>query len=799
MLVLEAFRHAGAPAPVADLAVNPREPVDLVPPELLNAIEVLEDPVVLVLDDLHRISSPEVYEDLELLLRHPSPKLRLVISTRFDPPIGVERLRLAGQVTELRASDLAFTLEEASELFELLDLRLAETDLEVLWRRAEGWAAALRLAASTLRGRSEPERLVAELAGDESNIADYLLAEVLASEPPDVRDFLLCVAIVDELPVELAVALSERPDAGEVLAGLAHRHALISPIGEGRDTYHLHTLFGELLRAQLKYEQPGRVTELHTTAALWFDRQRAPVTALRHALQAGAYGLASRLARDCWISALATGELPGLRSVIEALPQERVEGDPELAIALAASLVDTGRSDVVARYLTIADELADTVPADRRQRFEVGRATLLLYRGRSQGDLAMAQDAAEYLLSMESHLEASDDEAVRALAFAGLGVVELWTGSVEEGMRHLERGLAVARAAELEWLVLLCSGYLALGSALAGRLAACEQRAQATLDLAAQRGWIRTRPAGVALTVLAGTQFEWDRIDEAERTLARAEAALRLAREPPLLASYELIRGRILAARGRLGEALEAFEVALDKLAGWGAAGNLRALIETETAVIRAGLGDRDAAQRDLEMAEAASILPAPAIARARLALADGDPAHARELLTRPLEESSHLFASHRVHAWVLDAIACDELADHSTAHQSLEQALDAAEPGGFKRPLLAHGRSLLPVLRRQLRIGTAHRSLVEDLLVSLGEGTNHNGGKAILAERLSDREAAVLRYLPTMMSNQEIASELFVSVNTVKTHLRAIYRKLDASDRREAVTRARELELLAP
>lgn len=798
VFALAALRHGGGGDPVAGLQVHPGESVDIFLPELINALERFDQPITLVLDDLHRSPSREIYADLGLLLRHPSSRLRLVISTRVDPPIGVERLRVAGQVLELRAKDLAFTLEETFELFDVLGISLSSDDVELLWRRTEGWAAGLRLAATTLTGRRNPERFVAELAGDDVNIAEYLLAEVLSREPAETRDFLIRASIADELPVDLAAELTGRRDSWPLLDDLTHRHAFLAPVGDRRGVYRLHTLFAELLRAQLKYERPAEVPGLHDTAARWYVRQGAPLAALRHAVQSGNEELAAELARACWVRALATGEFSVLRSLVDQAKPARLERDPELALAFAASLIEGEHDPKVEHYLRIADERAVELSADRRAEFDVARAAVMLYRGRSRGDLDMALAAAEVLLAdLDPSQTIENHEAIRALALSTLGIVELWNGELESGTRHLERALAVAIDTDLDWVRLLCQAYLALASALSGRLAACEQRARSTLALAVRRGWTRSTPAGVALAVLATVQFHWNLIDEADATLDRAAVAIRATRDPPLLALFGLTAGRVREAQGRLGEALEAFESGLDRLTGWTAAADLRTMLETEAAIVRAATGRREVAERDLHTAAVES--PAAAIGLGRLALSIGDPQAARGHFARAMVDEQRLLVSQQVEGWTLSALASDALADHDGAHERLEQALELAEPGGFRQVLLAQGPAIRPLLRRQQRLGTAHRAFVEDLLTALDDASLRGSTRPTLAEQLTDREAAVLRFLPTMMSNNEIASELFVSVNTVKTHLRSVYRKLGAGDRREAVQRARDLQLLAP
>ncbi len=736
-LVLAALRRAGGADPVPALEVHPSESVDIFIPELINALERHDQPITIVLDDLQRTSSREVYADLDRLLRHPLSNLRLVVATRFDPPIGVERLRLAGHVVELRARDLAFSLEETAQLLDLLGIDLADEDVELLWRRAEGWPAGLRLAATTLAERANPGRFVAELAGDDANIAEYLLAEVLAGEHPETREFLIRASVVDELPVDLVAELTGRRDSWPLLDELTHRHAFLAPVGERRGVYRMHTLFAELLRAQLRYERPEEVAGLHDRAARWYERNGAPLAALRHAVQSGDDELAAELARACWVQALASGEFTVLRSLVAQVGTRHLDRDPEYALAFAASLIESQHDPRVDHYLRIADERASGLSGDRRRQFDVARAAVTLYRGRFRGDLPMANEAAEQLLEWaEDSVALKSHEAIRALALSTLGIVEVWHGELGAGIPRLERARAVATDAELDWIRLLCDSYLALASMLCGRLAAGERRAHSALAMAAERGWSRSGPAAVALSVLANTQFHWNLIDEADATLDRAENALAGSREPPLVALHRLTRGRVRKTQGRMGEALEEFGRGIEKLADWPNSADVRSILETEAGIARAALGDRELAERDLR--RAATENPGPAIGLASLALSAGDPESALVHLGATMARGDRLIVSQRVEGWALTAVAQDALADHDAASASLEHALETAEPGGFRQALLAQGVALRPVLRRQLRLGTSHRAFVEELLVALED----SGGRAppARASRAADR-----------------------------------------------------------
>ena len=270
--------------------------------------------------------------------------------------------------------------------------------------------------------------------------------------------------------------------------------------------------------------------------------------------------------------------------------------------------------------------------------------------------------------------------------------------------------------------------------------------------------------------------------------------------ERPLRACLALVRSIGLDRKGELESAVAVLESGVEELGSWPLMPAIRNQFAVREAVLRAELGEPEQAARLVggEEGEPASL--SAAVVLGQLRLADGDAAAAREVVGAWSCELERNPTAASVQAWVVDALALDVLADHAGAASSLERALERAEPSGMRWALLDFGRPLQPLLSRQLRRGTAHRALVGELMQALdGSSGSTRPSSPFVIEPLSPRERAVLRYLPTMMSNQEIASELFVSVNTVKTHLKAIYRKLDVADRREAVRRARALELLAP
>lgn len=798
--VLQALARGGAPEPVASLAVNRTDSADLVVPELVNALDQLDEPVVLVLDDLHEVGDGAAIADLDRLLRHPPPGLRIVAATRIDPPLRLGRLRIAGELTDIRERDLAFTERETAALLRAAGIALDPSEVRLLWERTEGWAAGLRLAALTLRTHPDPASFVAAFAGDEAAMADYLLAEVLAQLPDELVDFLLRTSIVEFVCGDLADALMGRTDSEHVLARLEREHALVSALGDDRPWHRYHPLLRELLRSELRYRIPDEPPALHARAARWYAEAGRPAEALRHAADAGDWPLVAALASEHWVPLLVRGELAQLRLPLESLPRERVRADPEVALALSAALLDHGDEPAAGDLFDCALAHRAAVPEARRARLQLGVAAVGLLRARLRGDLDKALAHAQAMLgegTASAHAEASSSD-LRALALVNLGIAELWTGALDDARRDLEAARRAAAGGERDWLVLLATAHLGSHALMSGRLERARRRADEAIALATRHGWLRTWPIGVAEGVLSAVALERNRGAEAWAHFVRCEELLAHASDRPLRMAVRVHRARLLAAQGHAEPALEVLEGADEEAGDWPVLPGMRGIMAGLQAVSHAALGQAELAEAALaDGGRRATAADGAAIARLRLHA--GDPEGARAALAPWLDGASPDYAPTVVELWLLEALACDSAGDLAGTAASLERALGVAEPHGIRRPFVELGSHADTLLRRQLRRGTAHRSLVEDLLHELARPQADGRPRPLLLEPLSEREAAVLRFLPTMMSNGEIAAELFVSVNTVKTHLKSIYRKLDVPDRRGAVRRARDLELLAP
>jgi LuxR family maltose regulon positive regulatory protein len=788
---------AGAEPALAGLAFPASGSIEAALGELRERLDALEHPVVLVLDDFQDVGTEAFATDIDRLLAVPPRWLRLVVLTRHDPLMRLQRLRVGGTMTDLRMRDLAMTEGEAAALLGACGASVARHDATTLWHRTEGWAAGLRLAGLTLRGHADPAAFVAAFAGDDAAVADYLVDEVLSRRPAAEREFLLRTSIVDELSGDLADAMTGDSDGDAVLRRLALEGAMVTALEEPRGAFRFHPLLRDLLRARLVHAHRGEVGRLHRRAAIWLAAHGDVRRALRHALAAGDGALTARIAADGWIRVYLEGGIDELRALVEELPAEATRGDPGLALALAASRAEDGNVAQADEALAAAEAAAGAVRPERAAQFSAMLGIVLMRRARLHGDLVAALARARALID-DDRLRTLHPRGLRALGLANLGIAELWVGERGAATRDLEAASAAARESGLPYVAALAHAHLALLAGFEGRLRLAVDRAQKAIELVEAHGFTRTSAAAAAYLVRGGVELAWDDAHASELSLRAASAALVACPERALAGTLAVMESKVLALRGDLDAALARLRLATFEAGDDPPDGMDVGLVAQEGLLLHA-LGDAAEAEALLERRVAEHDGADVRVALARLRLVAGRVDDALTLVG-PVAAMSPS-ASVRVWGLATEAIARDALLDHDGAGNALERALDFAEPRGLRRPFLAVGAPLRPVLRRQIRRETAHRALVAELLEGLDRSrddrtTRHD---AELLDPLSERELTVLRYLPTMMSNTEIAAELFVSVNTVKTHLKQIYRKLDVTSRRDAVRRARAGRLLSP
>ncbi|MGW5123206.1 LuxR C-terminal-related transcriptional regulator [Streptomyces sp. NPDC004069] len=742
-------------------------------------------PVTVVLDEYDRVTDPEIADQLAFVLHHAGQGVHLVLVTRTEPTLPLHRYRADGTLTEIRDAELAFTPEEAATLLELHGLRLGGGAARALVERTRGWAAGLRLCALAAQQSSDPETYLKEFEAGQSTIADFLLAEVLKRQPPPTQDLLLRVSVLDRFCPDLANALAGRRDTGPVLAELHRANAFVEDLGHS--WYRLHPLFAEILAAHLRVRFPHLEPELHRRAAEWLRHTGPLPETLAHGAAAGDWRFTARtLVDDLAIGQFFTGLRSGdLGELFSRMPHGTTGPDADLVRA-ARELSDGDLGHARPHLEHARRELARA--GSDRAAARLGLALLDTLAARLTGSPGGAEHAArtarELRQDIPDHLLAKHPE-LAALTQTHLGAARLWAGRFEDARAALSAAAAGSDGATAlpreESLT-----QLALIDYLTGWPTRAERGVLAALTDADRFSLDGSTGSGLGHAVLAAVAVDRDELGEAQALLDRATAPQPVPRDPVTAAGLLIARARLHLARGEVRAALETAEssVPADVPSPWAEA-------HTALVVSAAHLaeGRPETAVKALE--DVVGRDAACRVAAARAHLAAGDPGTALDLLDA-LPPGRRSGPAVTVRALLVRAEATVRQGDHTTARRLAARALLEARNERLLRPFRETGpwlrRLLDPDAFPRLPAGPGPRS-----------GTVREAGRpsALVVDRLSGRERDVLQRLALMMTTEEIAADLFVSVNTVKTHLKSVYRKLGVNRRNEAVHRARELRLL--
>jgi LuxR family transcriptional regulator, maltose regulon positive regulatory protein len=787
---------SGTEAPTATPDFNGQAMVDRVLSELTDA----RGDITFVIDDLHELTSPEAAGQLTRLLTSLPLGVHAVLTTRHDLPLRLHRVRLAGELAEIRGADLRFTEHETRELLDASGITLSEAGAALLHQRTEGWAAGLRLAVLSLTDHPDPERFVAEFSGSDRTVAEYLLAEMLERQPGDVQQLLLRTSLLDRVNGELADLLTGRSGSERILLDLEDANAFVVSLDPERTWFRYHHLFADLLRLELRRALPEEVPTLHRRAAEWFIQHGQVVEAIRHTQAADDWPGAARLLADHSFSLTLDGQAQTMQALLRAFPP----GVDHSELALVRATVDLvqGRLDEAAAHLAVAETYAGTAPPDRQRRLRVAVASLELSLARRRGHLAGVIEQARFLASPvtgQSDEDIALGSDLRAVALMNLGAVEAWSLALPDAERHLREGAVLAREIGRPYLEVSCLAQLGFASKI-HPFATTRRRCQEAIALADRHGWGAEPIVAPALVTLAGALIWTGDFDEGERWLLRAERALQTDTGPDIRLLLHQTRGTLQACRGCHREALEEFSAAeqlrsqlegshalASQVTGFMVATQARAGRPEQARAFLAALDDERASSGEV------------CNARAVICLEEGDPAGALGAVRGVLDGTAPVIGYVTVvEAHLLAGLAHRQLGDLRAASQAAEQALALAESDRLVLPFAMTGsRELLEALPRH---ETAHAALIADILDVLHGSSVAAADRSASspAEELSPGELRVLRYLPTNLSRPEIAGALSVSPNTVSTHIRSIYAKLQVRDRSSAVQRARELRLLA-
>ncbi len=562
LALLGAVRQAsgatgGAEPPAATPDFNAQAMVDRVLSELADA----RIDIALVIDDLHELN-PEALGQLTRLLTNLPPHVHAVLATRRDLQLHLHRLRLAGGLAEIRAADLRFTERETRELLDAAGVKLSDAGAALLHQRTEGWAAGLRLAAIALADHPDPERFVVEFSGSNRTVAEYLIAEMLERQPAEVQQLLLRTSMLDRVNGELADLLTGRPGSERILLELEDANAFVVSLDAERTWFRYHHLFADLLRLELRRTLPEELPGMHRRAAEWFIQRGQLVDAIRHTQAAGDWPAAARLLADHSFSLTLDGQAPTIQALLQAFPPGADHA--ELALVRAGGDLVQGRLDEAAAHIAVAEAYLEAAPPDRQRRLQVGIASVKLSLARRRGHLAGVVEQATFLASPvtgQSDEDIALDSELRTVALMNLGIVEAWSLRLEEGERHLQEGVDLARRIGRPYLEVGCLAQLGFASKLRS-FAIAQRRCYEAIALAERHGWGAEWMVAPALVTLAETMTWMGGFDEGERWRQRAAQALQADAGPGIKLLLHVVTGMLHAGRGDLHEALDEFSAA---------------------------------------------------------------------------------------------------------------------------------------------------------------------------------------------------------------------------------------------
>ncbi|MEZ0448051.1 LuxR C-terminal-related transcriptional regulator [Cellulomonas sp. ICMP 17802] len=803
----------GAGSGALELTTTSPLPTDLVLTTLLNELAAAPDDVWLVLDDYHLVDGHEIGEGMTFLLTHLPPHVHVVLSTRADPDLPLARWRVRGELVEIRAADLRFTRDEAAEyLAQVTGLPLTAGDVEALEERTEGWIAALQLAALSIRGRADVGGFIAQFAGTDRYLVDYLVDEVLAHLEEPVREFLLRTAVLDRLTGSLCDAVVGGAGGREMLTTLERANLFLVPLDDRREWFRYHHLFADVLRARVLAEHPELVPALHERASRWYEAHDLLDEAVRHALAAHDDDRAAFLMELAVPAVRRERRESVLVGWLGALPDDVIRRSPVLGVFAGYLLMVAGDLEAFEQRLDDAERLLAATPGGSDPRWaqtdelRTLPATIAVYRAslaQARGDLAGTAEHARRALA----LAGPDDHLARGGAAGFLALVAWAQGDVASALETFTQAVASLHASgnlvdELTSTVVLADLWLA-----AGRPSTARQLYRRGLTVSEAYGASVLRAVPDLHVGLAELDHEAGDLAAAREHL---ESAAALGDGTAMIESHYrwfAAMARIADTEGDPAEALRLLDTA-EQLYRPGFFPDLRPLAarRARTWIRQGSLSEAAdwARARGVSAADDATYLREfDHLTLVRLLLArhraDPDAAALDDVLSLLSRLHGAADATGRAGSLVeirmLAALAHDARGDRRQALESLGLCwAGAPEPAASARLFLDEGDAMHQLLRAaELEgVGGEHPRR----LLGLGTGATPTPPRRSSAELLSERELQVLRLLDSDLTGPQIARELYVTLNTLRSHTKRIFTKLDVTTRRAAVSRARELGL---
>jgi len=814
IVALRAIQEDFGQAILATFRSSQLPPVELILRNIINEIVEISDQFVLVLDDFHLITSPGINDDVALLLNFQPPQMHLVLSTRVDPPWPLARLRAGGEMTELRRADLRFTHPEAMAfLRHTMDLNLSSDDVAALETRIEGWVAGLQMAALSMQGSEDVTEFISSFTGSNQFILDYLMEEVFGQQPVDIQAFLLKTSILERLTAPLCDAIvrddsqvSSALGSQEILTRLEQANLFLVPLDNDRLWYRYHHLFADLLRSRLRQARADEVPLLHLRASTWYEHNGLIADAVSHAFAAGDVEQAARLIEGNAFAMMDHGQLSTLVAWLDALPRETVQSRPWLCVAHAWALIYSGQLNALDALLIDVEVSLSKTPVSQVGNNEHVAGHLIsirAYNAALKGDMSRAAE-----LAREAMERLPDrDLAARSWTASLLANALQWTGDLAAADQVFAEASAIIQSAGEGHVAVdvLCdwAGLQIMQGRLREAAATCQDALVLADDYASRTG--RRLPV---------KGHAHSRLSAVFRQRNDLEAALHHARESVRLCEEwgwaEILVGSYIS----LAETLHAFgdtDIALSTVQkARQAAQDISPWFETYLAALEAryklAQGDKVAAYRWASIGDQVTLGEITDFHHefahhtlAEIRISQGRLDEALSLLALLLKRADEAGAfGYEIEILVLRAMSYHARKEADGALRSLERALTLAEPEGYVRTFIDQGEPMGELLRQAAARGIAV-SYVGRLLAALDREAKdrYRLDSEEMVEPLSERELEVMRLLTTHLSSTDIAGELTISVNTVRTHIKNIYSKLDVHSREEAVQRVEELHIL--
>ncbi len=780
---------------------------------LINELSATNEQFYIVLDDYHVITLDTIHDSLDFFLLHQPQNAHLIVSGRVDPPFSLSRLRARGEMIEIRSNDLRFTESEVTAfLNDFAGLNLSPEEIVALLTRTEGWITGLQLAALSMRGRKDKQEFIAAFSGSHHYIIDYLIDEVLSIQPEEIQTFLLQTSILDRLNASLCDSVLGLSNSKEILHNLDETNLFLIPLDDERNWYRYHHLFADFLKQRLREKEANNIPELHRHASEWLKQNDFIIEAINHSLLGEDFVRAAQLVESIGPDMMMQSEFDQLASWLDAIPKEIVFSWPWLCIIQAWMCQRWARFDEGERYLLAAEQALENKSTPEPmggKKVILGqvyalRALFALFRGQIPQSMEYATQALDYL---------PQDHFNRAVAADALGIATRANGDFDEAIKIFKEArqdsLKVGNRILAQAIIL----ELGITQTLQGRLTQAADTFREAIDLKYQETRINIPYASSACIYLANILREWNDLDAA---MAYLDKGIQIGQPAKMVDA--VISGYASLARVHLSmrdmddadKACKTAEKMGDEVPDLLSA-TINFMIDSKARLL---LAKNQLAEASVFVRESGldvndeitffdgfghTILARILIYLGRDNSEENYLSEAQSLITKMLDIAKHVGCSkEEIELLVLQTLVFDAQGQHDKALETLNEALSLAEPERYVRTFIDEGEAIKQMLRQVESIGGAH-DYVRNLLAAFDRDEKKEGATTSqpLIEPLSERELDVLKLLATELSGPEIAQELMVSLNTMRTHTKNIYAKLGVNSRRAAVNQAKELDLL--